>query len=592
MKTLNLSFCLFLWASFSFAQNITRGPYLQLRTQTSIQFRYNTGSSRTTFVKYGLTPTSLANQTLNTPSGTSHIVNVTGLTANTKYYYAIYSGTQLLEGTDTNYFITTQSPNSEQKIKIWATGDCGIGGSDQVQIKDKFLQFVGQNYIDAWLLLGDNAYGSGTDGEFQANFFNPYQNDRIMKQTTIYPVPGNHDYFYNTDPDAKYHHNITYYDIFANIGAGQMGGLPSNHKEYYSFDIGNAHFIALDSYGRESSNFGAYALSDTINSPQIAWLKNDLAANQKKWTIIYWHHPPYSMGTHNTDTEEDLVAIRKNLIPIIERYNVDLVLNGHSHNYERSKMMKGHFGLEASFSPTQHLVSTSSGYYDGSNNSCPYHKKSNGSIKGTVYAVAGSSAGNLHTQTSSPHEAMPFYTLNRASGGLGGSVYIEIEGNRLDFKMIGQDGNIFDKFSMVKDLNQKSQIEFPSNAVPFTLKSPYKEPAFWENSTISQASVSIDHPIDGMAFQVQDTKNCFKDTLVLKSLNPCENLLIIDRIVNATSQINVKSANGIRGSSILSSNTSTILDAKGFVELMPGFETKPNSIFTAKTGGCSNLPPE
>ena len=589
MKLLTCTLGLLLGLNVIYGQTINRGPYLQLRTQTGIQVRFNTNSYCTPHIKYGLLASNLNNVTSNSVNGTSHALTIGGLQANTKYYYAVYNGTTKLEGTDVNYFITTQLPNSEQKIKIWATGDCGVGSTDQVSIKNQFLNYVGNNYIDAWLLLGDNAYSSGTDTEYQANFFNPYQNDRIMKQSNIYPVPGNHDYSYYTDANAIYHHNISYYDIFSPVKNGEMGGLPSNQKEYYSFDIGNVHFVALDSYGRESTNYGAYPLSDTLFSPQIIWLKQDLAANTKKWTILFWHHPPYSMGTHNSDTDADLVALRQNLIPIVERYNVDLVLNGHSHNYERSKMMKGHFGLEASFSPTQHLVSTSTGYYDGSANSCPYQKKSNGSIMGTVYAVAGSSGGNLYLQTNAPHEALPFYTT--AYGGLGGSVYMEIEGNRLDFKMISQNGSILDKFTMVKDMNQNSYVDIPSNLPVFELKSPYRELSSWASSPSLASSIFITHPVNGMLFQVQDTKNCFKDTLVLRSINPCENAIILDYKPEDLSNINVKSGYSISASAILPSLTSTILDSKGFIELKPGFETKPNTLFTAKIGGCNITPP-
>lgn len=586
MKTLILLLSL-LSSTAIFGQNISRGPYLQLRTQTGIQVRFNTNTSCSPHVKYGLLASNLNNVTSSSVNGTSHSLTIGGLQANTKYYYAIYNGSTKLEGTAVNYFITTQLPNSEQKIKIWATGDCGTGSTEQVNIKNQFLNYVGNNYIDAWLLLGDNAYNTGTDAEYQEKFFKPYQNDRIMKQSNIYPVPGNHDYA-NSDVKSK-DHNISFFNIFSPSKNGEMGGVSSNHKEYYSFDIGNVHFVALDSYGRETTNPNAYPLSDILNSPQIIWLKQDLAANTKKWTILFWHHPPYTMGTHNSDTDADLMAIRKNLIPIVESYNVDLVLNGHSHNYERSKMMKNHFGLEASFSPTQHLVSTSSGYYDGSANSCPYQKKSNGSVKGTVYAVAGSSGGNLYIQPNAPHDALPFYTT--AYGGLGGSVYIEIEGDRLDFKMISQNGSILDKFTMVKDMNQKSYVDIPSNLPIFELKSPYREPSNWVSNANLATSISITHPVNGMLFQVQDAKNCLKDTLVLRSINPCENAIIMDYKPESLSNINVKSGYSISGLAILPSMTQTTFDAKSFIELKPGFETKSNTLFTAKIGGCNNPPP-
>src|SRR5262249_16047494 len=138
---------------------------------------------------------------------------------------------------------------------------------------------------------------------------------------------------------------------------------------------------------------GQYRLYDTLG-PQVQWVKKDLEANKKKgWVIAYWHHPPYTMGSHTSDKEDELVHIRENFIQIRERYGVDLILCGHSHDYERSKLMKGHYGPEASFN-SGFLVNNSSGAYDGTPNSCPYLKDSATGYKGTVYVVSGS-AGQL-----------------------------------------------------------------------------------------------------------------------------------------------------------------------------------------------------
>ena len=580
-KIFFLIVCFFAYNRICTSQTITRGPYLQLRTQSSIEIRYKTNTACESRIKIGLSPTSLNTEFLLSPLVVDHIVSLNGLLAKTKYYYAIFNGNQLLQGTDVNYFITTQNPNETQKIRIWATGDCVTPLPVKLAVKNSFLNYVGQNYIDAWLLLGDNAYNSGLQTEFQQSYFDVYQGDRIMKQTNIYPAPGNHDYAgtsRNWDD-----HNIPYYQIFANAGNAQMGGVASNHKEYYSYDIGNAHFISLDSYGKETPS--NWVISDTL-SPQIVWLKNDLAANNKKWTIVYFHHPPYTMGTHNSDTELDLVYIREKVVPILERYNVDLVLNAHSHNYERSKMMKGHLGLENTFSPALHLVSTSSGYYDGSVNSCPYHKKSNGSVKGTVYAVSGSSAEVLYEQASFPHAALPFVEPD-----FGGSVYIEIEANRLDFKMIGQNGDIRDKFTMVKDMNQTNIVYVSSGATLATIKSPYLEPSNWVSNQNIVSSIDIPHPVSGMKLKVWDTKGCFTDTLLINTLANCIENQTVDFPVENTSIINLKTFNSINANSILSTNTNVIFDSKNTVTLLPGFETKIGTVFTAKTGGCPNGTP-
>ena len=90
---------------------------------------------------------------------------------------------------------------------------------------------------------------------------------------------------------------------------GEMGGLASGTKEYYSYNFGNIHFVALDSYGLDE---GKYRLYDP-QSTQYKWLINDLEANKGKslWTIITFHHPPYTKRSHDSNAEPELVAVRE-----------------------------------------------------------------------------------------------------------------------------------------------------------------------------------------------------------------------------------------------------------------------------------------
>src|SRR5258705_12371843 len=79
-------------------------------------------------------------------------------------------------------------------------------------------------------------------------------------------------------------------------------------------------------------------------APMCQWLRLDLAANTNLWLIAFWHHPPYSKGSHDSDWEFELVEMRENALPILEAYGVDLVLCGHSHGYERSFLLNGYYG--------------------------------------------------------------------------------------------------------------------------------------------------------------------------------------------------------------------------------------------------------
>ncbi|MFT5106174.1 MAG: 3',5'-cyclic AMP phosphodiesterase CpdA [Verrucomicrobiales bacterium] len=63
-----------------------------------------------------------------------------------------------------------------------------------------------------------------------------------------------------------------------------------------------------------------------------SWLENDLASTTQEWIFAFWHHPPYTKGSHNSDIEINLVQMRESFLPILESYCVDLVLGGHSHS--------------------------------------------------------------------------------------------------------------------------------------------------------------------------------------------------------------------------------------------------------------------
>jgi hypothetical protein len=198
--------------------------------------------------------------------------------------------------------------------------------------------------------------------------------------------------------------------------------------------------------------------------------------------------------------------------------------------------------------------------------------------------VSGTAGNRLNFRSPTyPHDALPI--IEEVHGG---SLLLEVEGNRLDMKMIGSNGAVIDKFTMVKDMNQKSTIDVPLNSSSFVLKSPYKEPSVWVASQSVVPSITIDNPVGGMVFHVEDTKGCFKDTLTLNTLNPCFNERKINSLIENGSLINLKTSNKIIGASILSSNTHVILDAQNQIELLPGFETKANTIFYAKIGGCSS----
>lgn len=483
---------------------LIRGPYLQVASSTGILIRWRTDMSARSRVNYGLAKDKLDQHVENLSLLTEHKIQLSGLKPSTKYYYSIGGLKDTLQGDEQNYFVTLPETGKPGFYRIAAVGDCGNNSINQRHVKEQLIKYLGNNYMDAWLLLGDNAYNDGTDAQFQSNFFNIYKDD-LLKKYPLFPTPGNHDY-HDTDLTAKYAqetHETAYYQNFSMPTKGESGGVASNTQAFYSFDIGNIHFLSLDSYGKEDK---AYRLYDTIG-PQVQWIKKDLAMNKNKgWVIAFWHHPPYTMGSHNSDKEEELVKIRENFIGIIERAGVDLVLNGHSHDYERSRLMTGHYGMENSFDAKKHNLSSSSGRYDGGADSAPYVKDA-AHQKGTVYVVSGSAGKLGGQQPGYPHDAMYFSDADH-----GGSSMLEIQENRLDLKWICADGEIRDQFTLMKNVNQHQVINVKKGE-SITLKASFIGKVYrWEGAKGNERTVRVKPAAGTTIYTVGDEFNALKDT--------------------------------------------------------------------------------
>jgi len=495
--------------------SLTRGPYMNMNLQNSVVIRWRTDAANNSKVNFGTSPGNLSQSVTDNTNTTEHIVTLTGLTPNTLYYYSVGSTTQTLQGDANNYFKTMPVAGSTEKIRVLAMGDMGDNSSNQVAVRNAYLNFNGSNYTNVWLLLGDNAYDNGTETEYQTNFFNIYQGN-LTKNHVLWPSPGNHDYANSSARQAD--HNIPYYSIFNLPTNGQAGGVASNNEAFYSYNYGNVHFVSLDSYGWETGNTRLY---DTTG-PQMTWLKQDLAANTQPWTVIYFHHPPYTKTSHNSDTETELINMRQRVVRIFERYKVDLVLSGHSHGYERSFLINGHYGTESTFVPGTHALSTSSAKYNNTANSCIYIKNPTDALNGIVYVVAGS-AGQLDgTSSGYPHNAMYYSDVST-----GGALFFEVENNRLDAKWVCADNSIRDQFTIMKDVN-KTTNDTIDPGTPIQITASWIGNYTW--STAETTKTITVAPTVSTTYSVTDGFGCITDVFNI-TVNGARN-----RITNATSE--------------------------------------------------------
>ena len=401
---------------------VTRGPYLQLGTPTSIVVRWRTDVASDSRVQYGAAPGSLASSASNPTVATEHEVTVTGLSPDTQYFYSVGSTTTVMAGDDANHFFVTFPPaGAVAPTRVWVLGDSGTANSSQFAVRDAYYAATGARHTDLWLMLGDNAYQNGTDTEYQAAVFNVYQT--MLRKSVLLPTVGNHD----TAGSTAFNDSYPYFSIFTLPRNAEMGGIASGTEHYYSFDFANIHFICLDSMTASRATDGAMA----------TWLRNDLASTLQTWIVAYWHHPPYSKGSHNSDTEAELVQMRQVFNPILEDGGVDIVLAGHSHSYERSYLIDGHYGTSGTFNDTMKK--------DGGSgrDPAPYVKpEGTPGRQGAVYTVAGSS-GQISGGTLN-HPAM-FISLNVL-----GSMVLDFQDNRLDASFLNSGGTVQDTFTILK----------------------------------------------------------------------------------------------------------------------------------------------
>jgi acid phosphatase type 7 len=415
------------WATPAEAQTVTRGPYLQRGSPNTVVVRWRTDVATDSRVRYSTSLTGTFTTVNDAASTTEHVVTVSGLSANTKYFYSVGSTSAVLTGPDANtFFVTSPTPGTAKNTRVWVLGDAGTNNSNQKAVRDAYYSFTGTRHTDLWLMLGDNAYSDGTDAEYQNAVFgstNAYAT--MLRKSVLWSTMGNHE-GHTADSLTQ---SGPYYSIFTFPTNGEAGGLASGTEAYYSFDYGNIHFICLESY-QVPGNSSAFSTMKT-------WLTNDLNATTREWIVAFWHHPPYSKGSHNSDTESQMVKMRTDVNPILEAGGVDLVLSGHSHAYERSYLIDGHYGLSTTFTAAMKV--------DGGSgrDPAPYQKGAGTPAHdGAVYIVAGSS-GQASGGTLD-HPAM-FISLNNL-----GSMVLDVDGSRLDARFLRENGTVADYFTIVK----------------------------------------------------------------------------------------------------------------------------------------------
>ena len=452
VRTKIVSFSIIYFACFLIcSQTLTRGPYLQSPTENTIIIKWRTSTNTNSKVHYGTDSVNLSQTVTLNNSTKEHTVKLSNLSPSTTYYYSVgNNATSFISPSARFRFKTNPIPGSEVPTRVWAIGDFGKGNTEQVAVKNSYMQFDDSSNTDVWIWLGDNVYNDGTDQEYQTKLFELNGFSDVFSWLPFWPSPGNHDYNtiweesaflgipYSNIPLED--HQGPYFDMVHVPTEAEAGGYPSELELFYSFDYGDVHFLSLNS---EVFDF-AQTFEGIDRMKQ--WIEQDLMQNTRTFTIAYFHQPPYSKGSHDSDDAFELVmkAMRERVVPLLESYDIDLVICGHSHVFERSNLIHGHYGNSFSFEPSTMLKDGSNGNFAQGN---AYHKDGLANTPdGTVYVVCGNS-GSKEDAPSLNYPIMQF-----VDGGLDacGSFVMDIYKNRLDGKYLHMNGSVLDEFTILK----------------------------------------------------------------------------------------------------------------------------------------------
>ncbi len=273
-----------------------------------------------------------------------YVADLTGLPFDSSIGYRVKLGAKLVrEGA----FKTRAS--ATKPIRFVAVGDLATGKPEQNGVAWQ----MAQQKPDFMIALGDIVYSQGRAGQYLHHFF-PTYNDvpkpgektgtPLMASLPIYPVIGNHDIEMarlSAFPDAWgafYFFRVPQ----SGPGPGTWNPAPSSKRDIdakfrtdagtqfpamlcYSWDDGPAHFMALDC--------GTHVKAD--NPGLLAWIERDLLLSKQPWKIVCFHAPAFHTSReHYTQQKMRLWE------PVFEKCGVDVVLNGHVHNYQRSKPLR------------------------------------------------------------------------------------------------------------------------------------------------------------------------------------------------------------------------------------------------------------
>ncbi|WP_236979086.1 metallophosphoesterase [Membranihabitans maritimus] len=423
-------------------------PYLQFSTQNQMSILWETSHPSTSIVEYGAgrfnVEKAILDQHVSSDEfNTMHEVTLDGLKVETNYFYKVTSVTAAGDTLQSEVlpFKTAVKANTPFAFTVFSDSQ------SNPEIWGKITNQALRDRPDFGLHAGDLVGLGYRKHEWVNHFFAP--SNPYMKQIPLFTILGNHEH------DAAF-----YYQYLKN----------PEPEHFYQFTYGNSEFFLIDTDQYQEPGTEMYH-----------WLEHALASSDATWKFVIQHHPPYTTEENDFGDTNYELSLRGDeeaqmLIPLYEKYGVDIVFYGHIHMYER----------------TWPLL-----------NNKPVEKG------GVLYLNVGGAGGKL--EQASPTRAW-FTNKTRTTHHY---AYVAINGQTLQYQAIDEKGDLFDYFELKESRKKISSKELPP-VTPFPERSRriFRDTMHVHLRTVNDGDV-IYYTTDGSA-PSESNGDAMKDFILLE----------------------------------------------------------------------------
>jgi hypothetical protein len=379
--------------------------------------------------------------------------NLTNLIPGSEFGYRVRKGNEIV------FAAQARAPKgASQPYRFVSFGDCGAGTAAQKMVAH-------QTYLarpDFLMITGDIVYSRGRISEYREKFWPAYNADNssplvgapLLRSTLFVAAPGNHDIA--TKDLEKYPDGLAYFLYWdqPRNGPKSAGARPlvppltgpaGNTAAFmeaageayprmanFSFNYGNSHWTIIDS--------NPYV--DWTDPKLRAWVERDLAAAQNQtWRFVAFHHPGFnSSKAHFDDQQMRLLA------DVLERGRVDVVFNGHVHNYQRSFPIRFTSETGTDGKPVRDKNKVPGRWvldrvFDGRNNTRP---------QGVIYLVTGAGGNTLYNPEQQEDRSSWQSFTQKFISKVHSLTVADVNGTTLSVRQVAGDGAEVDRFTITK----------------------------------------------------------------------------------------------------------------------------------------------